>query len=356
MKPVKVAVVGTGVIATPYAKGMRAYPSLELSGCFDLDGQRAREYADQHGCRAFDSLEDLLADPEVELVVNLTVFPAHYAVTRQALEAGKHVYSEKPLAGSSEQAQELVALARERGARLGCAPATFLGEAQQRALRELRAGLIGPVRVIYAEANHGRIETWHPVPDSFYQVGPLRDVGVYPLGIVTSIFGPASRVWAYGKTVKAERLTKRGVPFQATENDFYVAVVELASGSVLRLTTSFYTTDKGKQSGIEFQGDDGQLYLGSWMAPRASIETARFGSEYEPLPDYTPAEQSFNWAAPLDDLARALRENRPHRVTGEQAAHIVEILEAAHLSIRQGRMVPLRTTFTPAEPVEAQPA
>ena len=355
MNPVKIAIVGCGVIATPYAKDMLAYPSLRLHGCFDLDSARAQAYAEEHGCRTYDSLGALLGDPEVEVVVNLTVLSTHYEVSQQALEAGKHVFSEKPLAGSSAQAQELVALARARGVRLSCAPVTFLSEAQQRAMQELRSGRIGPVRVIYAEANHGRIETWHPVPDSFYRVGPLRDVGVYPLGIVTSIFGPDSRVWAYSKTVKRDRVTKRGVPFEATENDFYVAMVEFATGPVLRLTASFYTTDKGKQSsGLEFQGDDGQLYLSSWIAPRATIDLAAFGADYETLPDYTPVPHRFNWAVALDDLARSLQEDRPQRATGEQAAHIVDILEAAHTSIHEGSMIAVHSTFSPADPVEFQ--
>ncbi|MFB9991121.1 Gfo/Idh/MocA family protein [Deinococcus oregonensis] len=355
LQPVNLAVVGCGVIATPYAQGMQSYPALRLYGCFDVDPERARAYAEQQGCLAFESLEALLADPAVEIVVNLTVLPAHYAVTRQALEAGKHVFSEKPLASSSAQAQELVTLARTLGVRLACAPVTILGGAQQRALQELRAGRIGPVRVIYAEANHGRIESWHPVPQSFYGVGPLRDVGVYPLGIVTSIFGPASRVWAYGQAVKPQRVTKRGQPFEVSENDFYVALIEFASGPVLRLTASFYTTDKGKQTGIEFQGDDGQLYLSSWMAPDAALEVAQFGAVYEPLPDYTPAPQGWNWALALDDLARSLRENRPHRVPGEQAAHIVEILEAAHTSIREGKKVEVHSTFPAVAPALGQP-
>ncbi|MFD1733180.1 Gfo/Idh/MocA family protein [Deinococcus malanensis] len=197
MNPVNIAIVGCGVIATPYAKDMLAYGSLRLHGCFDLDPARAQAYAAEQDCRVYDSLDTLLADPEVEVVVNLTVLPAHYEVSRQALEAGKHVFSEKPLAGSSAQAQELVALARERNVRLSCAPVTFLGEAQQRAMKELLSGRIGPVRVIYAEANHGRIETWHPVPHSFYQVGRCA-TWVY----IRSVWSPASlaRRRAYGPT------------------------------------------------------------------------------------------------------------------------------------------------------------
>lgn len=356
MNPMNVVIIGCGVIATPYAQGFRHYPSLRLHGCFDMDARKAAKFSEEQGCRTYASLEAALSDPEAELIVNLTYLPAHYEVTKAALTAGKHVFSEKPLAASSAEAQELVALARERGVRLGCAPVTFLGYAQQRALHELRGGRIGPVRVIYAEANHARIETWHGAPHSFYQVGPLRDVGVYPLGVVTAIFGPAKRVWAYGTVLKRERLTKRGEPFTVEAPDWALAVIELASGPVLRLTASFYVTDKGKQpEAIEFHGDEGQLFLGHWFSPRTTLEYARFGEEYAPLEGFTRSEVEFQWASALDEMARAVREGRPHRVSGEQAAHIVEILEAAHQSMEQGGPVDLKTTFTPAAPVDSAP-
>lgn len=351
-RPLNVAVVGCGVIATPYARDMKAYGNLRLHGCFDLDAEKAAAYAAEFGARQYASLDELLADPEVELVVNLTVLPAHYDITKQALQAGKHVFSEKPLAGTAAQAWELVDLARERGVRLGCAPMTFLGASQQRALRELRGGVIGDVRVIYAETNHGRIETWHPVPFSFYEVGPLRDVGVYPLGVITSIFGPARSVWAYGTIVKEDRVSKRGVPYKVSAPDFYTAVVELEAGPVVRLTSSFYVNDKSRQSGIEFHGDTGSLFLSSWFQGEGRLELSPFGQPYAPLEGYEPDPTPFNWALALTEMASAIHEGRPHRVTGEQAAHIVEILEAAHRSIEQGGAVEVRSRFTPAAPVE----
>ncbi|AWN22159.1 gfo/Idh/MocA family oxidoreductase [Deinococcus irradiatisoli] len=351
--PIRLAIIGCGVIAGPYAQDIQGFKSLKLHGCFDVDTDKARRYAETHGCRAYASLEEALGDPDVDVVVNLTVLPAHYSVNKQALEAGKHVYSEKPLAATAGQAQELVALARERGVRLSGAPATWLGHAQQRALRELQAGSIGPVRVIYAEANHGRIERWHPVPHSFYQVGPLRDVGVYPLGVITSIFGPARQVWAYATILKPQRVTKRGEPFTVSAPDWYAVMIELESGPLVRLTASFYVSDKGAQpEGIEFHGDDGQLLLGDWFQPGGGVRRAEFGETYQDLPDFTPSGAAFSWAAGLDDLGRAIREDRPHRLSGEQATHIVEILEAAHQSIASGQPVEIHSRFVPAAPVE----
>lgn len=347
MKTVNVAIVGCGVIAHEYAKDMAPVEFLTLRGAYDVDAERTKAFAEKHGGLAYDSLDDVLADPEVDVVVNLTLFKAHHGITKRALEAGKHVFSEKPLAGSVHEAVELVDVARSNGVRLSCAPVTFLGEAQERTRQEIRGGRVGKVRLVYAESNHGLIETWHPQPQSFYEVGPLRDVGVYPLGIVTNVLGPAARVSAYGTILKKDRLTKRGVPFQSVEHDFYVAMVEFPDGAVLRLTCNFYAPEQAKQKGVEFFGDDGQLHLGNWIAPSAAIEVAKYGEEYAPLPNYERTARKWSWATGLVDLGGAILENRPSRMTGEHAAHIVEILEGAHESIRTGRPVDLTTTFTP---------
>jgi len=348
MTPLNVAVIGCGVIASPYAEHMRAYDSVRLHACHDVDHEKAEAYARTHGAQARASLDELLADQDVDIVVNLTVLGAHHDVSRRALRAGKHVFSEKPLAERGEDAWELVRLAREAGVRLACAPITFLGAAQRRAVRELRSGRIGTVRVIYAEANHGRIETWHPVPHSFYRVGPLRDVGVYPLSVITAAFGPAARVTAVARSLMPERVTKRGAAFRTEAPDWYVVTLDLSAGPVVRLTASFYTSQHGRQRGIEFHGDLGMLHLGDWLSPHADVHAAAFGEAYTELPTVEGAvAREFNWAAGLDDLARAVREDRPHVASGEQAAHLVDIFEAAHASIEHGGPVEVHSSFTP---------
>ena len=130
-RPFGVGIIGCGNIAGPYARSLAEHDEVQLVAVTDMDTARASSFATEHGVRAHASLDALLADPDVEIVVNLTVHHAHYAVTKQALEAGKHVYSEKPMALEAAEARELVALARAKGVRLACSPATFLGEAQQ---------------------------------------------------------------------------------------------------------------------------------------------------------------------------------------------------------------------------------
>ena len=201
MTPLGLGIVGTGNIAGAYARDILTHPQIRLAAAADLDAGRAVAFGAEHGCRIHQSLDDLLADPSVDIVVNLTVHHAHYEVTKRALQAGRHVYSEKPLALRSKEAHELVALAASRGMRLGCSPSTFLGEAQQTAAALIRDGRLGPVRAVYAEVNWGRIETWHPTPIPFFDVGVMVDVGVYPLTLVTAILGPARSVRAWEGSV-----------------------------------------------------------------------------------------------------------------------------------------------------------
>lgn len=352
-KSVKFGIVGCGNIAGPYARSLMNRPQLELAGATDLDRARAEALMSQYGGRVYPTLDDMLADPSVDLVVNLTVHRAHYAVTRQCLEAGKHVYSEKPLAMTREEAQELVALAQARERRLGGAPFTFLGEAQQTAWQVIRSGRLGPVRLVYAEVNWGRIETWHPAPQPFYEVGALFDVGVYPLAILTAFFGPARSVRAYGQVLHPERITTQGEPFHLESPDFMVTMIEFADNLLVRLTTNFYVSAKGKQgAGIEFHGDEASLYLSSWHNFNATVEIAPFNQPYTAVPLLREPYPGVEWARGLVDMADAMLEGRPHRASGEQAAHIVEILDAAMISRQSGQAVPIHSTFTPPAPLE----
>ncbi len=347
-----VGIVGCGVISEAYARDMKAFPELELVGMTDLLPERAQKLAEKHGGRVYPRLADMLADEGIDVVLNLTIHHAHYAVTRQCLEAGKHVHSEKPLAMTYEEARELVELAEQRGLRLSAAPFTVMGEAAQTAWKAIREERLGQVRLVYAEVNWGRIEVWHPEPQPFYEVGALFDVGVYPLSILTAMFGPARKVSAYGTVLWPERVTKRGLPFTINVPDFVVTMIEMANGVVVRLTTNFYVTQQGQQAGIEFHGDIGSLYLPSWHMYNANVQYGAFNQPYEPVPLVREGFNGLQYAYSLHDMAEAIANGRPHRASGEQAAHIVEILCAATEAMKTGTPVLLTSTFTPPEPME----
>ncbi|MBE7470199.1 MAG: gfo/Idh/MocA family oxidoreductase [Anaerolineae bacterium] len=354
-KKLGVAILGCGNIAEPYAETLATYPEIELIGMADLEVTRAEALAAKFGCRAYPSIEAMLADEAVELVVNLTIHHAHAATTTLCLEAGKHVHCEKPLALTYEEARVVVELARQKGLRLGCSPFTYMGEAQQTAWKIIREGKLGQIRVAFAEVNWGRIESWHPAPGPFYQVGALFDVAVYPLTMLTAFFGPARQVWAYGKVVHPDRVTREGIPFHIDTPDFVVAVIELENGPLVRLTSDFYVSrHSSKQDGIEFHGDLGTLYLQSWHDFNVAVEVAEFGQPLQPVALIRPAyegKRKVEWGRAVRDMAQALAEDRPHRATGEQAAHVVEILNAVTQSIETSQPVAVRSSFTPPAPM-----
>lgn len=348
----RLGIVGCGNIANAYALALSGAAEAEIVGYTDLEAARAEVLADQYGGRVYADLEEMLADETIELVVNLTIHHAHYEVTRRCLEAGRHVYSEKPLAMTTAEAKALVALAWQQGVRLAGAPVSFLGEAQQTAWKVIREGRLGTPRVAYAEVDWGRIESWHPAPEPFYEVGPLFDVGVYPLTLLTAIFGPAQRVSAYETILLPERVTKDGTPYRVHTSDFMVVMVEFAGGPVVRLTTNFYVSQKTQDASIAFHGDEGSLYLAHWFLSDAAVAFAPYGEAYEPVPLVRETPPGVRWERGIVDLVEAIREGRQQSVTGEQAAHVVEIICAARESAQSGAAVPVVSTFAPPAPME----
>jgi predicted dehydrogenase len=306
-----VAIVGCGSIAARYARDIAAADGLELVAATDALPERAAGLAAEFGGIAYESLPALLADENVELLVNLTGVTSHVEVTAAALEAGKHVHSEKPLALRYEDARALVELAEARGVLLSASPATLLGEAQQTFWKLLREQAIGRVRVAYAEANWGHIESWHPTPMTIYAAGPAPDVGVYPLAILTAVFGPVTRVTAYGTTVEPNRVDIQGVPFRIETPDLVVALCELQGGVVVRLTASFYV-GPGRQRGIEVHGDGGMMHLA--RVGRGRFAPAAVGHRQRRRLPGRPARAppaAGNRLVPAADRPRRGRPRRP---------------------------------------------
>ena len=346
----RIGLVGAGNIAARYAAAIEREPALELAAVTDTAPGRAEALAAAHGGVAYPSLDALLEDDAVDTVVNLTVPQAHAEVSARALEAGKHVHSEKPLALRHHEARELVELAARRGVRLSGAPSTLLGEAQQTLWKLVREGAVGRVRAVYAEANWDRLERWHPDPRSLYAVGPLVDVGIYPLAILTAMFGPVRRVRAYATTLEPGRALLDGTPFEPAAPDFVVAVLEHEQGVVTRLTASFYV-GPCRQRGLELHGDTGSLWMPTWAEADSRVELQERGGDYRPVPLVREPFDGIDWGRALVDLAEAVETGRPHRSSGEHAAHLVEVLNAVETAAA-GAAVDVDSTFPRPEPME----
>ncbi|MBI4553549.1 MAG: Gfo/Idh/MocA family oxidoreductase [Candidatus Latescibacteria bacterium] len=357
--PLRVAIVGCGNISGAYGKSLKTRPDCaRLMGAFDVDQEKAAAFVKEHGGRHYPTLEALLADPEVEAVINLTAHRAHAPVTSQALEAGKHVHSEKPLAGTREDGRRLVALAGARGLRLSCSPFTFLGEAQQTAWKAIRDGMIGRVRLAYAEMNWGWIESWHPSPEGFYEpgAGPMLDVGVYALTVLTTILGPVARVVGGASILNPDRTVtqgpRAGQTFRVTTPDQVTGVLEFESGARGRVTASFYASSR--QAGVEFHGDGGALYLSTPHDFNATVEARAGlrGGEWKRVSYLKEPYRGVEWGRAVFELAESIRTGSVQRVTGTQAYHILDICLSILQSADEGRPVDVASRFDPPPPVE----
>lgn len=337
----RAVIVGCGNIGERYAADLLRNQVVDLVGFHDVDHSRAQRFATEFGGTAYEDLDDAIA--AAELVINLTIFESHHPVSKAALDAGKHVYTEKPLALRLDHARELGDLAAAKGSRLAAAPFTFMGAAQALAIDWVRNGRLGEVRVVYAEVNHGRIETWHPNPAPFYAAGPMLDVGVYPLAILTAALGPVQTVRALSATVLAERHDLSGAGFTPASPDYWLVELVHRSGARVRLTVNFYVLG---DEGITFHGDEGSLDLGSWFDPDAVVTHTPYGIEGEPVA-VPPAPQTVDWSVGVAELVAAIAEDRPSRLDRDQAVHTVDILEAVTKSAANGVAVTLTTTFEP---------
>lgn len=352
--PLRVAIVGCGNIAGQYGEALKRCPEIKILGAQDLDSARAQDWAGKYGGQAYASLDAVLADPSVEAVVNLTIQRAHVEVVTQCLAAGKHVHSEKPLAPTYAEAKKLVELAAAKGLRLSCAPVTWLGEAQQTAWKLIRDGHIGTPRVAYAAADWGRIETWHPNPAPFYATGPVFDVAVYPISLLTAWFGPVKKVTAGGGLLLPDRVAKDGKPFRIATEDWTASVLEFASGMQARLTANFYVMNASQwQATLDFHGDAGSINT-EWFASTAAVRHCANGGSYRRVPPLRESAGTgrwyVDWAAGVVGLARGLRAKQPHPTTGAHAAHVVEVMEAVHRALREGRAIHLTSDFHLPEP------
>jgi predicted dehydrogenase len=337
----RIGFVGSGNIAGPYAASIARHPELQLVGVFDVDHAKAATFAQEHSCEAFDSLASLAG--AVEIVVNLTSAPYHYATTRDLLALGVAVFSEKPLALSFEEASELVAIAEQARIPLASAPSLWLGRSYLEAAERIRNGEIGTVRLITAEVHQGRIESWHPAPHSFYQVGPVADVGVYPLTYLTAVLGPIRKVSATSMRLLPERKTLDGDTFQIGVGDAWFVTALFESGAALRLSCDYYIGAATVPRSMDLHGDLGSLRIDDWITPDAIIERAEFGDAYSAEP--AGSKLDLDWSLGVLDLARSIRAGVPHRNSAAHAAHVVEVLESIAKSASLGKVVEVASTF-----------
>jgi predicted dehydrogenase len=374
----RLALIGCGYVADFYMATLANHPELEVLAVMDIDALRADRFARFYKLRNVRTLEEVLADPRVDTVVNLTNPASHFEVSKAALEAGKHVYSEKPLATDFSDARELVELAERRGLQLAGAPCTVLGEAAQTAWKALRHKAIGKVRLVYAEMDDGPIyargwEKWisasgtpWPAKDEF-EVGCTLEHAGYCLTWLAAFFGPATWVTSFATCLVPDK----GIPLDRTTADLTVACIEFASGVVARLTCSLYAPLDHRMRVI---GDDGVLVIEEVWNADTTVRIQRRGSKLhmraERHPrlarlvglgprvvrpvrkkDFQHGSHAIDFARGIAEVASALREGRPSRMSSRFALHVNEIVLAIEASRETRARHPMTTTFDAIQPM-----
>ncbi|WP_370582678.1 Gfo/Idh/MocA family protein [Plantibacter sp. VKM Ac-2885] len=353
----RVGVIGVGNISKQYFAEFPKLPNLELVVVADLDLARAAEVAAEQGVRS-SSVDELLADPEVDVVLNLTIPAAHAEVALRALQAGKHVYGEKPLALSTAEARPVLELAAAKGLRVGSAPDTVLGSGVQTALAVLDSGAIGrPIAAAVAWSAPGH-ELWHPAPAFYYQPGggPLLDMGPYYLTSLVSFFGPVVRVSGAVARSDRERSVATGalagtpIPVHEEVDTHVTAILEHANGVVSTVTVSFEVW-ASRVPLFEVYGTGGTVAVPDPNRFSDPVEIATADDRtWRAVPDSAGFVDAGRGVG-LSDLAEAIEQDRPHRASGDLAFHVLEIMEAIIVAGREHRVVELTSTVDRPAPV-----
>lgn len=354
-----VGIIGCGNISTSYLDLAPMFRGIEILACADINEEAAQARAKEYGIRA-ETVEALLAADDIDIIVNLTIPSVHYEVSAKVLDAGKHVYSEKPFVLSVEEGRDLAALAEKNGLRIGSAPDTFLGGAHQLARHLIDEGRAGRITGGTCHVLSPGMEHWHPNPDFFFKPGggPVLDLGPYYISNLVQLIGPVRRVTAMSSIPSpARKITsqpRHGEMITVETPTTVHAVLEFANGAVITLGASWDVKAHGHRP-MELYGTDASLVI-----PDPNF----FGGDVELIGPDSASVQLPNWQHPLGvpnqqhgqgmmanyrtvglaDMAIGIVEDRPHRCSLEFALHVVDVMTAILHSGETGEFVTLTTS------------
>ncbi|MGB5635727.1 MAG: Gfo/Idh/MocA family oxidoreductase [Waterburya sp.] len=374
MSDVSIAIIGCGFVADYYLITLRNYDALKIAGVYDWDQKRTEKFSQYHSIPAYRSLEELLSDKQVDIVVNLTNPKSHFTINLACLEANKHVYSEKPLAMKLEEAEKLVYIAEQKGLYISSAPCNLLSETAQTIWKALREEIVGKVYLAYGEMDDGMIhkmpyKSWisesgipWPYKDEF-EVGCTLEHAGYYLSWFPAFFGRAESVTAFSSSLIEDK--KTDVPLEVNAPDFSVACIKFASGVVLRLTCGIIAPHN---HGLKIFGDQGILstkdnwfynspvYIRRMFNIRRKMILNPIKQKYPLLGkkskkfNYRSAFQ-MDFARGIAELADAIREDRPCRLSARYSLHVNELALAIHNARENNSTYIVKSTFEPIEPM-----
>ncbi|MDP6422133.1 MAG: Gfo/Idh/MocA family oxidoreductase [SAR202 cluster bacterium] len=356
-KPMGVGLIGCGVISGQYLTNLPRMPGVEVLACSDIDMAKAESRASEFGVPQAMAVDELLNDPDIELVLNLTIPKAHADVSLAIIGAGKHVYSEKPLTVDLEDATFILQAARQKGVAVGCAPDTFLGGGIQTCRKLIDDGAIGqPVAATAFMMNHGH-ESWHPDPAFYYQEGggPMFDMGPYYLTALVNLMGPVK--WVAGsagaafadRTIGSEPL--RGQTINVDVPTHVAGVLDFGSGAIGTIITSFDVWASRLHRTIEIYGIDGTLAVPDPNIFGGRVQVRR-GQEAE-WSDVPLTHPEGGRGLGVAEMAAALRQGRKSRVDAQLANHVLDVMHSIHESSTRGRHIAISATAERPAAVEA---
>ncbi|OED36468.1 oxidoreductase [Chromatiales bacterium (ex Bugula neritina AB1)] len=366
MATMNVGIIGCGNISTAYLQLAPVFASFKITACADLNPQAAAKQAAEFGCQAM-SIDELLADPSIGLVLNLTVPNAHFEVSSSALRAGKHVYSEKPFVLSVSDGQALLQIAAEKGLRVGSAPDTFLGGSHQAARQCIDSGVVGDIigGSCYFQS-HG-MENWHPDPTFFFQPGggPVLDMGAYYISNLVQFLGPVKSVVAMaGKPFASRTVTSEPNPGSVIDVNVDTSVrsiLQFDQGAQVSFTVS-WDVWAHEHNNMELYGTKSTLFVPdpNRFGHSVRINDGETESIIEPLQVLGSAnfedmngEMIANYRGiGLADMVAAIDEGRPHRCSGELSLHVIEVMTSILESAESRQFIELSTSCSKPEALD----
>ncbi len=348
MDPMQIGVIGCGNISGIYLQNARRLEAIEVAAVADLEADRAQAQAEKYDVPRTSSPEQLLADESIEMVLNLTPPPAHADVAIRAIQAGKHVYNEKPLTVSLAEGRKLLDQAAETGVRVGCAPDTFLGAGLQTCRKLIDDGAIGrPVAAVAFMTCHGH-DSWHPDPEFDYKPGggPMLDMGPYYLTALVHLVGPIASVTGSAAVTFPQRTIssepKKGTVIDVEVPTHVVGALNFAGGAVGNIITSFDVWGANLPR-IEIYGTDGSLSVPDPNTFGGKVRLLTGGQNEWVEKDLAfPYDENSRGLGPAD-MAAAIRSGRDHRASGELAFHVLEAMHGILDAARRRKTVEMTT-------------
>ena len=357
MDKIKAGIIGCGNISDIYLKNLTdVFKTVEVKACADLIIERAKEKTEKYNIPFTYTVEEMLNDKEIEMILNLTIPQAHTEVNLKALNAGKHVYCEKPFALNMEDAKKVLVVAKETGLYVGCAPDTFLGAGIQTCRKIIDDGWIGKPIAATAFMTCAGHESWHPGPEFYYKAGggPMLDMGPYYITALINLLGPINKVAGLCKKSRDKRIItsqpKYGEVIDVDVDTHVTGLLDFECSAVGTIITSFDVWASNLPR-IEVYGTLGSLSVPDPNTFGNAVKLKRFNSENWELIPYSHIYNENSRGLGFVDMAHAIREGKNNRASGELATHVLEAMLGIISSSDKSEYISLETRCSKPEPM-----